>query len=101
MNDGNTPLVSVILPTYNRESYLAESIESVLVQTYTNFELIIVNDCSTDHTSELLDDFRRKDQRIRVIENEMNKALSLSFGFLPSWLIVSLGLKNVSDDIGT
>lgn len=72
------PMVSVILPTYNRESYLAESIESVLAQTYTNFELLIVNDCSTDHTAELLDEFRKKDQRIRVIENEVNKGAPAS-----------------------
>lgn len=72
------PMVSVILPTYNRESYLAESIESVLAQTYTNFELLIVNDCSTDHTAELLDDFRKKDSRIRVIENEVNKGAPAS-----------------------
>lgn len=73
-----TPLISVILPTYSRESYLAESIESVLAQTYTNFELIIVNDCSTDHTAELLEDFRKKDKRIRVIENEINKGAPAS-----------------------
>ena len=72
------PMVSVILPTYNRESYLAESIESVLAQTYTNFELIIVNDCSTDHTAELLEVYRKKDQRIRVIENEINKGAPAS-----------------------
>lgn len=78
MNDETLPLVSVILPTYNRESYLTESIESVLAQTYTNFELLIVNDCSTDYTAELLDDFRKKDQRIRVIENEVNKGAPAS-----------------------
>ena len=77
MNDGSPPLVSVILPTYNRESYLAESIESVLVQTYTNFELLIVNDCSTDRTLSYWM-ILEKDQRIRVIESEINKGVSAS-----------------------
>jgi len=72
------PMVSVILPTYNRECYLAESIESVLAQTYTNFELLIVNDCSTDQTAEMLNDFRKKDHRIRVIDNETNKGAPAS-----------------------
>ena len=46
-------LVSIVLPTYNGEKYLADSIESVISQTYKNWELIIINDCSTDKTLEI------------------------------------------------
>ena len=47
-------LVSIIMPAYNAEKYIAEAIESVLKQTYTNWELIIVNDCSTDATEQII-----------------------------------------------
>ncbi|MBO4212792.1 MAG: glycosyltransferase, partial [Clostridia bacterium] len=58
MND----LVSIIMPSYNTAEYIADSIKSVLAQTYTNFELIIVDDCSTDNTAEVVLSF--KDPRI-------------------------------------
>ena len=48
------PLVSIVLPTYNGEEYISNSIQSVLNQTYTNWELIVVNDCSTDGTLEII-----------------------------------------------
>jgi len=63
------PLVSVITPTYNMGSYLAECIESILGQTYQNFEYIIVNNCSTDRTLEIALDYAKKDKRIRVHNN--------------------------------
>jgi glycosyltransferase involved in cell wall biosynthesis len=64
------PLVSVVTPVYNGESYLAECIESVLTQTYQNYEYIIVNNCSTDGTLQVARDYAKKDSRIRVINNE-------------------------------
>lgn len=64
------PLVSVVTPVYNGESYLAECIESVLKQTYQNYEYIIVNNCSTDGTLQLALDYAKKDSRIRVLNNE-------------------------------
>ena len=48
------PEISIVLPTYNGEKYLKQSIESILGQTYTDWELIVVNDCSTDSTQEIL-----------------------------------------------
>lgn len=71
----NQPLVSVILPTYNRERYIKRAIKSILSQTYQNFELIIVDDSSTDKTPELVSGFSKKDSRIRVVTNKINLGL--------------------------
>lgn len=75
--------VSVVLPTYNGEKYLAQSIQSVLDQTYQNLELIIVDDCSTDRTPGIIRRFAERDSRIRVIRNAENQKLprSLNIGF--------------------
>lgn len=72
------PLVSIVLPTYNGSKYITQSIESCLHQTYTNFELIIVDDCSTDNTPAIIQSFAQKDNRITYIRNEKNKKLPLS-----------------------
>ena len=85
MNMPKEPLVSVLTPVYNGESYLAECIESVLAQTYSNWEYVIVNNCSTDRTLEIAERYARMDKRIRVHSNEVlleiianhNKAFSL------------------------
>ena len=65
-------LVSIVLPTYNGEKYLADSIESVISQTYKNWELIIINDCSTDKTLEIAQSYAAKDNRIKVYSNDEN-----------------------------
>ena len=70
-------LVSVIMPSYNTAKYISESIESVLKQTYTNWELIIVDDCSTDNTDEVIATFLG-DDRIRYIKNEKNSGAAVS-----------------------
>jgi glycosyltransferase involved in cell wall biosynthesis len=77
------PLVSIVLPTYNGSRYIGESIESVLAQTYVNWELIIVDDASTDDTPEKVVTYARADQRIRVIRHETNRHLpaALNTGF--------------------
>ena len=59
-------LVSVIMPTYNAGKYLADSIESILSQTYANLELLITDDCSTDNTIDILKDFAQRDKRVKV-----------------------------------
>jgi hypothetical protein len=64
------PVVSVIIPTYNAEAFLAETIQSVLDQTYTNFELIVVDDASTDQTRTIVQMF--DDPRIKFIQHEKN-----------------------------
>jgi glycosyltransferase involved in cell wall biosynthesis len=66
------PFVSVITTAYNREKYLAEAIESVLASTYTNFELIICDDCSTDKTLEIAKGYAARDHRIKVFANKHN-----------------------------
>jgi glycosyltransferase involved in cell wall biosynthesis len=63
------PLVSIITPVYNGEKYLAECIESVLNQSYKNWDYCIVNNCSTDKTREIAEEYARKDPRIRVHNN--------------------------------
>ncbi len=83
-----TPKISLIMSVYNGEDYLAEAIESVLKQTFSAWELIVINDCSTDSTSEILSSFAAKDERVKVHVNEvnlrlpssLNKALSLAKG---------------------
>lgn len=66
-------MVSILLCTYNREKLIRETIESILAQTYEDFELVIVDDGSTDGTREVLEEYREKDQRIRLIFQEKNK----------------------------
>lgn len=64
------PLVSVVTPVYNTEQYLAPCIESVLAQSYENWEYLIVNNCSTDRTLEVAEDYASKDNRIRIVNND-------------------------------
>ena len=82
------PKISLIMSVYNGEDYLAETIESVLRQTFTEWEFVIINDCSTDNTSKILAEYASKDERIKVHTNEnnlrlpssLNKALSIAVG---------------------
>lgn len=66
----SVPFVSVIIPTYNRARLLGRAIQSILNQTYPNFEIIVVDDCSTDKTENVVRSFR--DERIRYIRQEKN-----------------------------
>lgn len=72
------PLVSVVMAVYNGEEYLSSAIESILQQTYQDFEFIIINDASSDNTSEILQKYLNIDQRISVINNETNTGLGVS-----------------------
>ena len=64
------PKLSVIVPIYNTEKYLRECIDSILAQTFTDFELILVDDGSTDKCGEICDEYARRDHRIRVVHQE-------------------------------
>ena len=67
-----SPKVSVCIPVYNREDFIAEAIESVLSQTFTDFELIITDNCSTDKTPEIIKKYASTDKRISCYRNEYN-----------------------------
>ncbi|MDU1891574.1 MAG: glycosyltransferase [Dysgonomonas sp.] len=71
----NRPLVSVLIPCYNVEKYVEQSMRSILDQTYSNLEIIAINDCSTDSTGEILWRMAEEDLRIKVIDNEVNLKL--------------------------
>lgn len=74
----SNPLVSVIMPVYNAEQYIKLAVESILNQTYRKFEFIIVDDASTDSTSKILKDFKKKDSRITLIRNKENLGVTKS-----------------------
>ena len=71
-------LVSIITPAFNSERYIAETILSVQAQTYQNWEMLIVDDCSTDKTSEIIASFQESDHRIKYIYNSTNKGSAIS-----------------------
>lgn len=66
------PFVSIIMPAYNAEKYIREAIDSVLAQTYTSFEFVIVDDCSTDGTWEIISEYAQKNKNIKAVRNEKN-----------------------------
>ncbi|EGQ8479789.1 glycosyltransferase [Vibrio parahaemolyticus] len=81
------PLVSVVLPIYNAEKYLHLTLDSVISQTYLDIEVICINDGSTDNTQAILEDFKKRDDRIRIINREnkglvysLNQGISISKG---------------------
>lgn len=76
MTNKMEPLVSVVMSVYNRESYIVEAVKSILDQTFSDFEFIIVDDGSTDNTWNLLKSF--KDDRLRLLRNDVNIGISRS-----------------------
>lgn len=69
------PLISVVIPVYNVEAYLARCLDSVIGNTYSNLEIICVNDCSPDHCLDILRSYARKDARIRIVDKPKNGGL--------------------------
>jgi glycosyltransferase involved in cell wall biosynthesis len=72
------PKVSVVMSVYNGEKYLREAVESILTQTFDDFEFLIVDDCSTDASPGILNDYQQRDKRIKVIKNGRNIGLTRS-----------------------
>jgi glycosyltransferase involved in cell wall biosynthesis len=70
MEINSKPFISIVTPVYNGEKYLAECIKSVIAQTYDNWEYVIVNNCSTDKSLEIAENYAQKDNRIQVHNNE-------------------------------
>ena len=70
MNNNQTPLISVIVPVYNVEKYLPKCIDSILAQTYTNLEILLVDDGAKDSSGAICDEYAQRDSRIRVIHKE-------------------------------
>ena len=87
-NDDYNPLISIIMPTYNRKNIILNSINSVLNQTYPYFELIIIDDGSTDGTNNLLNSI--EDNRVKIFRNDKNTGCSYSR---------NIGLKHAKGDI--
>ena len=85
----NQPFVSVLLPVYNSEKYLAEAIQSILDQSYQNFELLIIDDSSTDRSGEIAAAFEQADKRIRLLRHHSNQGLVAA---------LNLGLDNARGD---
>lgn len=84
MSPATQPAISIVLPTHNGARFLHESIDSCLAQTFSDFELILVDDCSTDSTPEILAEYARRDPRIKTYRNPSNLGLpaSLNAGFV-------------------
>ena len=74
----NEPLVSIITPVYNAERFLEDTIKSVQKQSYKNWELVLVDDCSKDSSSEIIEKFQNSDDRIRYIKLEKNSGAAIS-----------------------
>lgn len=86
-------LVSIVLPVYNGEKFLRDSIESIIGQTYKNLEIIVVDDCSTDSTPSIVKEYAKKDKRVLYYKNptnlrlpkNLNRGFSLSSGEYLTW----------------
>src|SRR5215472_5521109 len=87
MDSQSLPLVSIVTPVHNEEEYLAECIESVLAQTYQNWDYTIVDNCSTDGSIQIARQYAAKDRRIRVLENQQ---------FLPALSNFNLALRQIA-----
>lgn len=73
------PLISVIVPVYNTEKYLHRCIDSILAQTFTDFELLLIDDGSKDNSGKICDEYAAKDSRVRVFHKENGGASSARY----------------------
>lgn len=74
----NDKLVSIIIPVYNAASYLEETINSIQEQTYSNWEAIFIDDCSSDNSYNLIKKHQKEDKRIKLIKNKINNGVAVS-----------------------
>ena len=81
MGKSNNPLVTVGIPVFNGEKYIRKAIDSILAQTFTNFEIIISDNASTDQTEIICKEYEKKDERIRYIRHKNNRGADFNFRF--------------------
>lgn len=74
----NSPLVSVIVPVYDAEKFIKDTIKTVIDQTYPNWELLLVDDCSTDKSVKIIKGYQQKDKRIKLFSNSKNSGAAIS-----------------------
>ena len=91
--------IDILMATYNGEKYVAEQIESILNQTYTNFNLIISDDCSTDNTRNILEEYKQRDDRIQVYYQEQNLGYVKNFEFLLKKVESEIYMLSDQDDV--
>jgi len=101
MKNNIKPLVSIIMPVYNPGKYLIEAIESILNQTFSNFELIIVDDASIDNSWKTIKSYAKKDSRIVAIKNKINLGVSLTSNIGISQAKGKFLARMDADDIST
>jgi glycosyltransferase involved in cell wall biosynthesis len=89
MNNTNNPKISIIIPVYNSELFIRRCLNSVIEQTFTDFEVILINDNSSDNSPAICNGYANKDNRIKVIHNSVNQGSSLSR---------KIGIDNVSGE---
>ena len=70
------PKVSVLIPLYKANNFIAETLDSVLNQKFTDFEIIVVDDCGNDGSLEIVESYRQKDRRIKVLNNDANHGIA-------------------------
>lgn len=81
------PYISIVMSVYNAEKYLSQAVESILSQSFSDFEFIIIEDCSTDNSLQILKEYEKKDSRIKLIQKPENKGMK---GFIEN---LNIGLK--------
>ena len=101
MTIAKSQLVSVIVRTKNEEKWISHCLEMVFAQDYENFEILIINDCSTDNTANLLEQIKEKDERIFVFSNEKNIGLTASLNRLIDFSKGDIILRQDADDFST
>ena len=94
------PKISVIVPVYNVEKYLRRCIDSILVQTFTDFELLLIDDGSKDKSGEICDEYAKKDKRVRVfhkvnggVSSARNLGLDYAKGQWIGWQVLNRSAK--------
>ena len=95
----SNPAISVIMSVFNAEDTIEDCVKSILNQTFDSFELLIVNDASTDNTHKLLEKFSKKDKRIKIFTNSKNIGLTKSLNFMLSKAKGKYIARQDADDI--